>query len=347
MLILDDGTRIGTISGGCLESDVVRKAWWWTDAGASLRSFDNSSEEAAWDFGLGCNGIITVLLERLETPAVQHMLAFLDAQQAQRKPSVVATVIRSENAHYSIGQRLFYDERGIVNSDNPGLGGLLFDVMQTTLSEGKSRLMHLDTLDVFIEWIGAPQRLFIFGAGHDAMPLTSIALTLGWHVTVADHRPTYLQTGRFPGTERLFAIPASGDITDLAITSDDAVVLMTHNYPQDLILLPQVLAKQPRYLGLLGPRKRMENLFAEIGVNPYRQAVYGPTGLDIGGDHPETIALSIAAEIQSVLSLRTGSPLRQRQASIHAPALESGNTRPDGSTLSEPAILSSCGIDYA
>jgi xanthine/CO dehydrogenase XdhC/CoxF family maturation factor len=137
------------------------------------------------------------------------------------------------------------------------------------------------------------------------------------------------------------------DSTQIGTTSDDAVVLMTHNYPQDLILLPQVLAKQPRYLGVPGPRKRLENLFAEIGANPRNQAVYGPTGLDIGGGHPETIALSIAAEIQSGLSARTGSPLRQRQASIHAPALEFGNTPPGMSALSKPAIASLCGIGYA
>ena len=108
MLILPDGRRFGTISGGCLEGDVVRKASWWTsDQGTALRVFDNSSEDAAWEFGLGCNGVITVLLERLALAQVTEMLAFLDQRQASRRSAVVATVIRSsDTSRAAPGDRL-------------------------------------------------------------------------------------------------------------------------------------------------------------------------------------------------------------------------------------------------
>ena len=347
MLILGDGSRIGTISGGCLESNVVRKAWWWTDGGPTVRSFDNTTEDAAWDFGLGCNGVVTVLLERLSAPNARKLLLFLDDYQAKREAVVIATIVGSETSTNRIGDRILYNAHGIVEENVFFPADLLSDAVSTTFSERKSRLVHLGEMDVFVEWVGPPQRLFIFGAGHDTMPLATIARMMGWRVIIADHRPSYLQPRRFPSAERIFPIPFSGDISNLDINSDDVVVLMTHNYPQDLLLLPQVLSANPRYLGILGPRSRTERLFAEIGANPYLENIYGPTGLDIGGAYPEAIALSIASEIQSVLSGRTGGLLRQRMTAIHNPALEFALRMPDSTWSAEHGIQSTCTIDYA
>jgi xanthine/CO dehydrogenase XdhC/CoxF family maturation factor len=119
-------------------------------------------------------------------------------------------------------------------------------------------------------------------------------------------------------------LPPSGSIDGISIDRDTAVVLMTHNFPLDTKLVPQLLPLQPRYLGLLGPRKRTTRLFEEIGEDPRRYDLHAPIGLDIGGDTPEAIALSIVAEIQSELAGRAGGPLRWNRGPIHNPVPEIG-----------------------
>ena len=348
MLILEDGSRVGTISGGCLETDVVRKAWWWTDHGATIRTFDNTREDAARDFGLGCNGVITVLLERVETAGVGRLLEFLEVRQRRREAVVVATVIRAADAgELAVGDRVLCDAGGIVEGADLPIAGLLTAAVRATFAERRSRLVHLSDAEVFVEWVGPPQRLFVFGGGHDVVPLAALARMMGWSLTIADSRLSRVEPGRFPDAEKIFTVPSSGDISDLDIGHDDAVVVMTHNYPQDVALMPHILAANPRYLGLLGPRVRTEKMFAEIGADPLADNVHAPVGLDIGGDHPEGIALSIVAEIQSVLSGQPGGRLRRRKGAIHAPALELGVEAPAPTWNPDHSIQPTCAVWYA
>lgn len=331
MLILPDGRRLGTISGGCLEGEVVRKAAWWTGpAGVALRTFDTSAQDAAWDFGLGCNGVITVLIERADDPRVQEMLAVLDAWTRQDRPGAIATVVRSTGA-ISVGDRLIADSTGLVGGALRGstLATELLPHLNKALADQASCLLRLPDSDLFLEWVPAPRRVLILGAGHDAIPLAAFCQMLGWKVTIADGRPAYARPERFPNAARVTPIPSSGDLSSLPIDRETAVVMMTHNYPQDVILLPQVLARSPKYLGILGPRRRAEQLFDEVGANLADADVHAPIGLDIGSDHPETIALSIAAEIQSAFAGRSGASLRWRHGPIHAPAREAGNSEND------------------
>lgn len=318
MWIRPDGTRTGTISGGCLEGDVARKAAWWTNSGQPvLRVYDTTSDEdAVWAFGLGCNGVIYVLLERADSPETHALLAFLEEGRRAQREDVVATVVRaSEDSRYRTGQHLF----GPV-----GFPAELAASARAALASRRSHLLHLDGADFFFEYIAPPQRLVVFGAGHDVIPVVQLAASLGWSVTVADVRSGYAKPDRFPGAESVTVLPPSGAITGLKIDRDTAVVLMTHNFPLDAKLVPQLLPLQPRYLGLLGPRKRTTRLFAEFGADPLRYDLHSPIGLDIGGDAPEVIALSIIAEIQSELAGRPGGPLRWNRGPIHNPVHEIG-----------------------
>ena len=332
MLILPDGRRVGTLSGGCLEGDVARKASWWTSqTGVALRTFDTSSETAAWDFGLGCNGIVTVLLENAANPAVQRLFDVLGRWQATAREGVVATVIRREGAGApAVGDRCWMGGDGAwlpVPGDGvePAAWSLeLREHCRDVLRRRRNVLFHADGLDVFLEWVGPPQRLVVFGAGHDAVPVVSMAALLGWHVTVVDGRPAYAQLERFPGAEEVHLLSASGEIAALSIDSDTAVVLMTHNYPLDRILLPKILAREPKYLGLLGPRSRAVRLFRELEENLEDPRVHAPVGVDLGADFPEGIALAIVAEVQAVRMKRPAGFLRDRSGPIHSPALEVG-----------------------
>jgi xanthine/CO dehydrogenase XdhC/CoxF family maturation factor len=192
------------------------------------------------------------------------------------------------------------------------------------LDDRASRLVHLDAGEVFVEYIAAPLSFVIFGAGHDAIPLARAAQAVGWHVTVADGRPAYARAERFPGIDRVVRLAADVRLGGIDIDRTSAVVLMTHNFPHDTELLRDLLPHRPRYLGLLGSRQRSERLFAELETDIAAHDVHAPVGLDIGSDTPELIALSIVAEIQAVLSGRTGGRLSLRNAPIHSPALEIG-----------------------
>lgn len=346
MLLLPDGQRIGTISGGCLEGDVARKAAWWTANGESvLRTFDNSAPDVAWDFGLGCNGVISILLERVSSPSAGAALAFIDRHQSSNAECAIATVIRAEaGSPWRIGDRMLWNADGLAGGNLAGspLQRELGEVLQAALSERSNRLLHIPTADVFIEWVGLPQDLVVFGAGHDVIPLVKIASTLGWRITIADSRTAYAHAQRFPGAENVLTLPANGDISGLKIDSRTAVVVMTHNYPQDVILVPQILQRSPCYLGLLGPRRRAENLLRDIGRTLTDVDVHAPVGLDIGCDHPETIALSIIAEIQSVLCGRSSGSLRWREGNIHAPVRELGGGELRPFSPAELAALTVC-----
>ena len=323
MLILPDGTRIGSISGGCLEGEVARKAWWLTDSGRPVvRNYDTSSDEGAvWEFGLGCNGVVQVLLERVDAPEADELFHFLDCHLANAAPAAIATVVRGGSA--PVGARLFFDGVGTSGTALAGtpLEAAILPHLRAAMRETKSRFAYLDDAEVFVEWVGVPLHLVIFGAGHDAIPLVSIARQFGWRVTVADGRPAYANASRFPQADRVVVMKPGYLLSGISLGPLTAVVMMTHNYPLDEMLLPGILAARPWYLGLLGPKSRTANLFHGSRVP---SCVHAPVGLDLGGEAPVSIALSIASEIQAALHERGGGMLRERAGAIHAPVKEAG-----------------------
>ncbi len=339
MLMLPDGSRIGSISGGCLEGDVSQKAWWLTEDGKpALRVYDTMSEEdIVWEFGLGCNGIIQVLVERVGSGAACEALRFLDECRARKTDAVICTVVRSsgENAP-EVGARLHMSEGKACGGSlaSTALETALLQHCERAALERKGRLARLENCEVFVEYVGQPLPLVIFGAGHDAIPLVNIAKQVGWHVTVADGRPAYAKANRFPQADNVVHIRPADLLAGLDIGPQTVVVLMTHNYPQDGKLLQRILPRNPRYLGLLGPKARTERLFKELGVTLDEGVLNAPVGLDIGADTPESIALSIAAEIQAVISSRQGGMLKHREDSIHAPVIEEGKpAQPDSERI--------------
>ena len=193
MLILPDGRRIGSISGGCLEVDVCQKAWWLTENGKpALRVYDSmSDDDAVWEFGLGCNGVVQVLIERIDSPEVDESLRYIEVSRSNRKTAVIATVISSSPASgLKVGGRLMLDDTHVSGSlANTKHRSTLCERARVALHEGTNRTIEVEGSQLFIEVIRPPLRLVIYGAGHDAIPLVSLAKSLGWLVTVADGRP--------------------------------------------------------------------------------------------------------------------------------------------------------------
>jgi xanthine/CO dehydrogenase XdhC/CoxF family maturation factor len=146
----------------------------------------------------------------------------------------------------------------------------------------------------------------VLGGGLDAIPLVSMAAELGWFVTVADHRAGYLARGGFAAAERAVLVEPGRLAATLPLGEFDAIVVMSHHLATDRKYLGELAGVDSGYLGVLGPRSRRERLLHElVDVAPQLGTrLKGPVGLDIGADSPESIALSILAELQAALSTR-------------------------------------------
>jgi len=296
MLLTSSGLRAGTVSGGCLEAEIAKKAWWLTTNGPSLQRYSSFfDDDGDMPYGLGCGGTVIVLLERGE-PAAQALDA-LRRSVEDRTESVIVTNAGTN----SPGTQLVLNEAGEISysrDSNPDA----FRLANEALRAGESS--HAG--DSFIELIAPPPALIVFGAGDDAQPLVDFAAALGWHVTVADGRSHLVRPDRFPQAAQVLNLDAA---LTLAVP-DAATVIMTHSYEQDRRILTALLATDIRYIGVLGPRRRTFRLIDDVarplGLTPAEclARLHTPVGLDLGGHSPASIALAIAAELQAVFAGR-------------------------------------------
>jgi xanthine dehydrogenase accessory factor len=329
MLMSQDGCMTGSISGGCLESDVFEHAKQVMASGEpTLVKYDPEvAEEIIWALGLGCNGAVHVLIERLD-----KQLTFITECLSNRHSGVLATVFCVEGQlQAKVGNHLMlYPDKNITNeiADSILTQAVILDA-QLVLQQQKSKVkiynLPAGRAEVLIEFIKPPTPLLIFGAGQDAIPVVHFAKELGWHVTVVDHRPTYLTPEKFPYADSLILTSAEAAYKHVLLEDSTVAIAMTHNYFHDRELLKMLLPSAVRYIGVLGPKRRtaelLEDLQAEGIVYTQEQLsrLYAPVGIDMGADTPVEIALSIVAEIQAVLTQRAGGLLRDRIGPIHHP----------------------------
>lgn len=333
MLIAESGEMVGAISGGCLESDILERAQplMLQNGAPILVEYDtNASNDLIWGFGMGCNGTVQVLIESLHCDSAKNQLELIAECFRNHQPGVIATVfkIKGEVAA-SIASRLYLRSDGTATteiSDRQLVTKLQQDA-DRVLIEGKTRVISysLDngSAEVLIEVINPPVPLLVFGAGYDAVPVVQLAKQLGWHVTLIDRRPAYATRDRFPQADEIIVCHPEELPAKLNFNPQMVAVVLTHNYLSDRELLQTLLPSPIRYLGLLGPKSRTQQLLKDLrseGFIPSArqlQRLYAPVGLDIGAETAEEIALSIVAEIQAVLAQRSGNHLRERQGSIH------------------------------
>ncbi|MGA3799509.1 XdhC family protein [Pseudomonas fluorescens] len=337
MLIPLFGQTVGTISGGCLEQELARKAWWLTESGgAVVRRYSTAAQEdqgaddedAALTFGLGCNGTVHVLLERHDAGKRSLLFDVLQRVKATGQPAVLATVISAgRTARVRVGARMGLN--AFMNACEgihcQALQHTLQGDLRSTLARKKSQLMiyasGADEVEVFLEYIAPQRRLMIFGAGHDAQPLVRFARDLNWQVTVVDGRAHFARPERFPGASQVIVAPIDEPFNLSRAVDGAAVVIMTHSYRQDRYWLENVLQCSPAYVGQLGPRERTERLLDEMGASACSPEVvpgfHYPIGLDLGGDTPASVALAIVGEITAYFNERSGGMLKYRKTTIH------------------------------
>jgi len=165
--------------------------------------------------------------------------------------------------------------------------------------------------------------LVLFGAGDDAQPVVRLAKETGWRVTVVDSRAAFATPARFPQADTVVVANAEAGATGLMLDDKTHVVVMTHRFAEDVKLLAALLTRPLAYLGVLGPRKRTDRVLAQLDEGGFvprpetLERLCAPVGLDLGATTPETIALSIVAELQCSLTGRTPIHLRDRAAPIH------------------------------
>ncbi len=322
MLITEDGQITGAISGGCLEGDALRKALLaMSQQQNKLEIYDTTNEEDA-NLGvqLGCDGIVYILFEPV-TEADINVISLLTKAVQERKDSVLATVFNPDKKRVQTGTICF-----VNNDENINLSGAehgLVDEAITVLNDRNSVIKQSDVHSVLFQFVAPAIHLVIAGAGNDAQPLTEMASLLGWQITVADGRPAHATAQRFPKANAVWVAKPQQLLSFVETDSQTAAVLMTHNYNYDLALLEQLLGTDCAYIGVLGPKKKLQRMLDEVTekgktiTQEHRSKLYGPVGLDIGAETSEEIAASIIAEIKAVLSNRSGASLKERPAAIH------------------------------
>lgn len=312
LLMSAKGEMTGSISGGCLEGDVFIHAEKVLASGEpKLLNYDTTSDnDFIWGLGLGCSGFVHLLVESLETEPPYWK--FLEQCVREEKLGVLATVFSGQH----IGARMMVHHDGSVSGNE--LSKEIIDDAKIVMQSGRTITKEYSTAEVLLEVIQPPLPFYVFGAGHDAIPVVRIAKEIGWNVTVVDGRPAFATSKRFPQADKVILSPPEDVCHNVDINQRGAVIIMTHNFAHDRSLLKQVIQMPVRYLAVLGPKKRTESLIADLELpQDSMRHIYSPAGLDIGAESPEEIAIAIISEIQAVLSDRSGSFLRNRKGPIH------------------------------
>lgn len=327
MLIVDDGRTLGSISGGCLERDVIERAKVVAQSGQPvLIEYDTShDDDAVLGTGSGCSGTTSIFIEPLLKSFGNNPIFLIEDALSKGIPFVLATIVAGSEA-VQLGSRLLF-----AGSENDPSGDPLRDIMKEdaagVLFDRRScfkryRLSDAE-FDVFMEYVQPPFILHIFGGGSDAVVLAEMAGALGFEVMVFDHRKAFADPDRFPGAKKVTYFHPELS-SGLPVMDDRHLcVVMVHNYLVDKQVLSLLLQSQSKYLGVLGPKRRTEKIIQELkeegvfGDPSVLNKLHAPAGLDIGAEGPHQIALSILAEIQSVIAGRCGGHLKDRQLSIH------------------------------
>lgn len=330
MLITDDGRLTGAISGGCLEGDALRKALLVMSREESmLVTYDTTDEDdASIGVQLGCNGIVHILIEPINIADQFNPIELLKKVRAERGAAVLVTVFSLKGRSCAqLGTCLFLRDEVILHRIvDDELAALIAADARLAWEARSSFIRNYSSfhgVTASFAYTEPSISLALFGAGNDAVPLAQIADVLGWEVSVVDGRYNYATAERFPSVAKVKVAKAENALEGRTWDEYTAAVIMSHNYHYDFLVLKQLLPLKLKYIGCLGPKKKLERMLQELRSEGLAfsqkelSSVFGPTGLDIGSETPEEIALSIIAEVKSVVSERCAVSLRDKPVSIH------------------------------
>ena len=318
MVVGERGDIVGSVTiGGCVDAQVIEEA---EDVLSTMRPRLlelNLGDEEAWEIGLTCGGTIEVFVEPLaldhsDDPAAR----FYERAQAHARGGGRAAIVT----------RLAGDEGKLLVLDDGRVEGSVGEAFlderfvaeaREAVAAGTSRTLVLEGVRAFVEVVTPPALLLVVGASHVAMPLLTLARTLGYRTAVLDGRPRFATRERFPDADDLRIGIPSELITAYPLMATTALVLVAHDYKYDLPVLKHALGTPVGYIGMLGSSRRgaaILKLLREDGVDEASLArVRVPIGLDLGARSAPEIALAILAEIQAVRTGATAQPMSQRK----------------------------------
>ncbi len=286
LVVSESGELAGSVSGGCVESDVVLAAQEVLAAGEPRLLSYGITDEMAFGIGLPCGGEIDVFVEELT--------------EAER-PDVTLTVVAGDD----VGERLHDPE-----------------LEQAARRRGRSHVIELEDRTVFADVVAPPTRLFVYGAVDTAEALCRAAKLLGWRTVVADARASFATPERIPSADELLVTWPDEAVAAVKPDLGTAVIVLTHDDKFDLPLIRAALASDAFYIGWIGSRRNQERrrgLLREEGVTADAlDRISGPAGLDIGADTPSETAVSMLAEILALRAGRAGGRLKGAETRIHA-----------------------------
>ena len=317
MVVTGDGTQIGSVTAGCLESRFVEIATSVLETGTPrVETFDLTGEDGEWGLGVGCNGVITFLFEPL-TDAYAPVGAAISADEPF---ALVATLDEDEQIE---ARGVYSDARGLVpllGEFPPAMVDRVRPQLDDALTDGSTALHELDAGELFVDGIVPPPRLLILGHGNDVKPVVELGTKSGFVVDIVTFRGASRATERFPGARTVHTLSPTELTETLALDPETYVVIMSHNFVDDRLAFETLLDSPVPYIGLLGPHKRFEEMVTDGKIQltaEDRERIYTPIGVDIGGGSPYGIALSIVAELLAVHNDREIKHLADRERAIH------------------------------
>jgi len=331
MLVTEDGSLTGAISGGCLEGDALRKALLSIHQKQNkLITYNtNNEDDAELGLQLGCNGIVHILFEYIDENTPNNPIQLLQQLQAERSPAIIGTLFSLKKQARQDGTILFYRENTAPLYQIDAAAELLTEA-KNVLESKTATIKKIDKnseVEALIEYIAPPVSLVIVGAGNDVQPLVKMVEILGWEITIAEGRATHATKKRFPKAKQILVGKSEQVFEDIKIDCQTYFVLITHNYKYDLAMLKLLLQTDCNYIGILGPKTKLNRMLEDLsdeGIKVTEEQlnrIYGPIGLDIGAETSEEIALSIIAEIKAMMSGKTGTSLKYKTGKIHNTAL--------------------------
>lgn len=322
MLVSSNGNWVGGISGGCLEGDALKRS--------QQAIFKNKPSRVVYDtiddddnqigVGLGCNGRIEVLFSPIDPNEPNNPIEILKRINSQNKAVVMVSAIEVQQSVDKLGSSVLAFERG---GDLKFLGvdpKLLHKNVKLTYGKKRSTIVEAISADgekfkLLFEFIRPEMRLVIVGDNYDVNALVGIVNELGWEIhLVGRQKKMHKETFR-----KAKAVYEYEDFERVPIDKYTSVLLMTHDFNWDKKILQKLVAQQPTYVGMLGPKKRREKMKKEVGLENISalEFLYSPVGLNIGAESPEEIAISIISEILAVFRNKDGSKLKFLEETIH------------------------------
>ncbi|MCJ8293672.1 MAG: XdhC family protein [Colwellia sp.] len=295
MFINSQGKSYGLLSGGCLEADLMRQAQkcWHKNTNIIVCYDMQDDSDIAWQLGIGCGGLVKVLLQPINSDNNYLELVTLKSQLDNRNAC-------------------FYH----IDTVN---------ALGSCQSKNQVLSKPVNALEPLIAIKPAPA-LVIFGGGLDAQPLVKMANTLGWYICLVDSRTSYARAAYFKEAD----VVINQDYTELEqslmLPKADAIVIMHHNVSLDAralqLINSQVNLAEASYLGLLGPQHRTEQVLEQAGMNTadlpnkLMNKLANPIGFDLGGELPESIALAILSQAHAAVEQASGQSLGYFQSQI-------------------------------